>query len=267
LSIRLIKSTGMYGPGVVAALILVSPKMAGLLFLLCSSFVFGMIFYEAVVDDTGGYGLVQKHYKRRLEDVYKPPVIEIQMEIETELKSSLDEFIGYIVRDFINSWYQNMNHSKSNEFLEAVHTSLYAAFVTLGKSISQVNPTDMILAVMKVVIEHVKEYRKFDLTGLDIKDYLEQNPDSRFHRIHSRGIIIEKLRQQAMKLSLSILPRADKNSAAVFGICREVVATSVLLTIIDKITAPVWLNETILNAIRKKTDEIEVFFVYIEHCR
>jgi hypothetical protein len=183
------------------------------------------------------------------------------MDIEPELKTSLDEFIGYIVRDFIDSWYRNLNHSKSKEFCDAVHTSLYAAFVTLGKSISQVNPTDMILAVMKVVIEHVKEYRKFDLTGLDIKDYLEQNPDSKFHRIHSRELIIEKLREQSMKLSLSILSRADKSSGAVFGICREIVATTVLLPIIDKITNPVWLNETIVNAIRKKADEVEVILI------
>jgi hypothetical protein len=214
------------------------------------------------VDERGGYGLVERHYRKRIE--YQPAVVPLVMELEPQLAKALDEFVGFVVRDFIDSWYRNLNHSKSREFPDAVHTSIYAAFVTLGKSISQVNATDMILAVMKVVIEHVKEYRQFDLTGLDIKDYLEQYPQSRFHRIHSRELIIEKLREQTMKLSLHVLPRADKSSAAVFGICREIVATTVLLPIIDKVTNPVWLNETLLNSIKQKPGEIEPALVDVQ---
>lgn len=148
-------------------------------------------------------------------------------------------------------WYQRYNHSCSSEFPDAIHQSLYSVCLTLGHSFSKVNRADLILAVMKVVIEHVKEYRRFDASGLDIEDYLKENPDSRFKKLHTREQIIENLRGQAMRLAVHALPRSERNSAAVFGMVREILATNVLLPVMEKVTTPVWLNDQLLTRLRK----------------
>ena len=109
---------------------------------------------------------------------------------------------------------------------------------------------------MKVVICHLKEYRKFDATGLDIEDYLKENPESKFARLHTREQVIENLRDQAMRLAVHAMPRSERSSAIVFGMAREILATSVLLPIMEKVTAPVWLNDQLLTRLRKEPTEV-----------
>jgi hypothetical protein len=139
------------------------------LFLGLITFVFGfglgLIFMEGLVDEEGGVGLIKKWYTERtkqyekiFEDTItfeKPP---ISMEVGKELEGSLHEFIGYIVRDFINGWYKKVNESGNQEFPDAVHAALYSAFLTLGKAAVKVNHTDLILSVMNAVILHVVNY-------------------------------------------------------------------------------------------------------------
>ncbi|KAI8899756.1 PXA domain-containing protein [Globomyces pollinis-pini] len=236
------------------------PKFTIWSFFSFCAFILGILFKEAVVDHNGGFGLVEQHYKDRLSylkpSTEKIPVAVSQLshsdeEIDPELNEELNKFISYIIRDFIDSWYVNLNTSKSRDFSDSVHFTIHEAFLTLGFAGSKINHTDLLLSIMHVIILHVREYKAFDATGLDMQDYLIKFKNSRFRKFASREMIIENLCNQSMKLSLLLLPRADKNSPAVFAIVREILATKVLLPLIDKVTDPNWLNETLLNTLRK----------------
>jgi hypothetical protein len=65
---------------------------------------------------------------------------------------------------------------------------------------------------------------------------------------------MEHLRGLSMKLCIHLLPRADRSSPLVFGILREILATTVFLPIIDKFSNVDWLNGTLLTALKSKND-------------
>ena len=113
---------------------------------------------------------------------------------------------------------------------------------------------------MKVVICHVQEYKKFDSSGLDIKDYLEANPESKFNQYNTKEKVVESLRGLSMRLIVATLPRSERGSAVVFGMVREILATSVLLPVMEKVTAPVWLNDQLLFRLKREVvDEVIIF--------
>ncbi|KAJ3323955.1 hypothetical protein HDV06_000931 [Boothiomyces sp. JEL0866] len=234
--------------------------------LVIGAFLLGILFEEANVQDGGGIALINQHYKSRIQPINDDANSKLKESLENrvvyqrpdgvspELEAVLNKFISNIVRDFINGWYNNLNVSKKTDFPDAVHSAIFDSFVTLGNSARKINPTNLILSTMESVIQHVKEYREFDLSGLDMQDYLKVKPESRFNRFNSRKAIVDHLCEQSMKLIIHILPRADRNSPALFAIVQEIVGTTVLLPIIDKITNPAFINESLLNALKKKNE-------------
>ncbi|KAJ8324223.1 Sorting nexin-20 [Batrachochytrium dendrobatidis] len=172
--------------------------------------------------------------------------------VSLQVMASIDKLISYIVRDFINGWYVKLNHSNSQEFPEAIHVSLREAFVTLGLSASKMNPVNLVLAVIGVVLTHLREYKHFESTQLSLDEYIQQHPKSVFCRCSTPEQVNEHLRDLSMRISIHILPRADRSSSVVFGIVREILATTVLLSVVNKFSDPDWLNMTLLNALKPK---------------
>jgi hypothetical protein len=89
---------------------------------------------------------------------------------------------------------------------------------------------------------------------LDIQDFLINKPNSKFAQYQTKQLLAIKLRDSTMRLAIKLLPRVDRNSAAVFGITREVLASMVFIPMFEKFTNPIWLNETLLKALRKRED-------------
>jgi hypothetical protein len=145
------------------------------LILVASSFLLGLLLREAAVES--GFKLVEKHYQERIlskanlsKSTILPALIPQTIEdLSANLDRALDQFVGFIVRDFIGMWYIKVNRSQSTEFPNSVHISLKEVFLTLGRSGSLINPTDFMLSSVRAVITHVKEFREFDLKGLDMK--------------------------------------------------------------------------------------------------
>lgn len=77
------------------------------------TFCFGVVFESALLGKGGTTALVIKHYNRRIRRklpeiiVPTPTMAEIPITVTPELKQSLNEFIGYIVRDFVNRFLLN----------------------------------------------------------------------------------------------------------------------------------------------------------------
>ncbi|KAI8924172.1 PXA domain-containing protein [Entophlyctis helioformis] len=169
--------------------------------------------------------------------------------------AQLDRIISYIVRDFIDGWYTRVNHSRSTEFPDSVTVSLREAFTTLGFMGSRLNPATLVLSLIKTILTHVREYRFLEASGQSLADYRASNPRSVFNRIVTDADVHEHLRDLAMRISIHILPRADRSSSVVFSIVREIVATSVLLPIVNKFADPDRINEMLLGALQKKAKD------------
>lgn len=67
----------------------------------------------------------------------------------------MEQLIGHVVRDFVNNWYTNINHSRSPAFPDAVHATLRHAFLKFGASAKHTRPTALVLPVFQAMILHM----------------------------------------------------------------------------------------------------------------
>ena len=257
----------VHGIAIFLLLLYIYPRSTIFLIACLTSFCFGLLFSESLVSTSGQFSLVENHYNDRIQPFLKnqkqvvTPKISLEFDIndlplEPTLLNEVEKFAEYVVRDFINElFYNKINHSKSSDFPDSVIQGLKMVMLKLG--VCQVNPTDLLLALFRVLISHVKEYKKFDLTLLDMKDYLETNLHSKFHRLKDRDSLIHHLREISMKLCVYLLPKSERSSLCGFAIVQEILATTVLLPILEKISQPDLINSALLSLLMMEKNEME----------
>ncbi|KAI9094978.1 PXA domain-containing protein [Phlyctochytrium arcticum] len=196
--------------------------------------------------DTSSGGQTEFTQDDSLRDLSIPPVIS----------SALNGFINHIVRDFVNNWYQNINHSKSSDFPDAVFTTLRHSLLKLGVCAKDVRVASLSLPIYQSVVEHMREYRNFEKSSLPLDEYLAGNAISPFHKLRERTDIINHIRALSMQLTVEILPRAERSSPMVFNFVHEVLATSVLLPIVDMCSDSDWINRQMIAYLQKKEAKV-----------
>lgn len=170
---------------------------------------------------------------------------------------TIENLTTHIVRDFVTTWHRKINHSNSSEFTDATKDALTQVFLNLGQSIKQINPADLIVAMVKVVILRINLFKGLVDSNLNMADYLRTQPDNRsLGRFQNTDQVVAHLRSLSLSLSVALLPKEQKNSSLVFAICNEVLATSVFLPILNKITASDYLNLTLLNFLKKEDNSL-----------
>ncbi|TPX57815.1 hypothetical protein SpCBS45565_g08145 [Spizellomyces sp. 'palustris'] len=179
------------------------------------------------------------------------PVDMSAFSVHPSVHNALEQFSGHIVRDFINNWYSNINHSGNMDFPEAVHTTVRHVFIKLGTSAKEIRPTALALPVFQTIILHMREYRAFESSSLQLDEYLSRNPNSAFNLHRTKDQVIEHLRRLSMHLAVELLPRGDKSSPIVFAFVQEILATSVLLPIVEMCSDSDWVNRQLLTFLRK----------------
>ncbi|KNC97986.1 hypothetical protein, variant [Spizellomyces punctatus DAOM BR117] len=179
------------------------------------------------------------------------PVDMSAFSVSPSVHNALEQFCGHIVRDFINNWYSNINHSGSTDFPEAVHASVRHVFIKLGTSTNEIRPTALALPVFQTIILHMREYRVFESSSLQLDEYLSRNPNSAFNLHRTKDQIFEHLRRLSMHLAVELLPRGDRCSPMVFAFVQEILATSVLLPIVEMCSDSDWINRQLLTFLRK----------------
>ncbi|KAI8826723.1 PXA domain-containing protein [Fimicolochytrium jonesii] len=173
------------------------------------------------------------------------------------VSSALHTLIGHVARDFIENWFSLINHSGSPAFPQAVQTSLNHACIEFGTALGNVNLTSQFIVPMcRSAVLHMREYREFEASSLDIEKYLTRNTSSPFNRHFTRRKVIEHLRGLSMLLCVKLLRRSDR-SPIVFEFAHEIVATSVLLPVVDLCSNPDWINAQIVYYLKKSQEKAE----------
>ncbi|KAJ3146229.1 hypothetical protein HDU89_006370 [Geranomyces variabilis] len=185
-------------------------------------------------------------YREMPEESHTPPS-------PTGFLKEIDPLLTHIVRDFIELWYINLNHSQSPAFPRAVRDALEHGVLKLRDSIGTTRVTpQIILPVFQRLVAHLREYRALEASPLALEDYIDAHPNSLFSSHRTRADVIRHLRVISMLLSVELLPRADKSSPIVFEFIHEIMATSVLLPIVDMCSDPDWINQKLVAYLTRK---------------
>ncbi|KAI8839953.1 hypothetical protein BC829DRAFT_403549 [Chytridium lagenaria] len=153
--------------------------------------------------------------------------------IPPEIDGELTKFLDFFIRDFINGWFDPLNHSKSSEFPSAVHAALRHSFITLGFAAARMNVVTAVVPISQSLVHHIREYRQYEQSSLDLPAYLAPTQ--------------QHLRRLSAHIALSILPRSDKGSPVVFSFVRELLATTVLNSLVESISDPDVINRAIVE--------------------
>ncbi|KAJ3118447.1 Intermediate filament protein [Phlyctochytrium bullatum] len=168
-------------------------------------------------------------------------------EIPAEIDKELTRFLDLFIRDYIVSWFDPLNHSKSSEFPSAVQAALRHGFIKLGYAAANMNVVTAVVPISQSLIHHIREYRQYEQSSLPLDIYLAQNPACRFQRYRESSTTQQHLRRLSAHFALCILPRSDRGSPIVFSFVRELVATSVLASIVETYSDPDVINRAIVE--------------------
>ncbi|KAJ1559889.1 hypothetical protein HK405_008967, partial [Cladochytrium tenue] len=183
------------------------------------------------------------------------------LHVPSEVDAELTKFLNFFVRDFINNWYAPLNVSNSPEFPSTIFTSMRQTLVTLGFSVARMKLPAAFSSVSQSLIDHMREYKAFESSSLPLEVYLSRNPASPFNQYSDPASIHQLLRQLSAHMIMTCLPRADRHSPVVFSFLREIMATSVLLSLVDLWSDPDYINQALVSYIKgelkRKAEEEE----------
>ncbi|KAI9361606.1 PXA domain-containing protein [Zopfochytrium polystomum] len=179
--------------------------------------------------------------------------------VPAAVDAELTQFLSLFIRDFIDAWYDPFNVSKSPEFPAAVHAAMRQALITLGFAAAHMKLVSAVSSLSQTLIDHMREYRAYESSSLSLDSYLSRHPASPFHRYSDTAQINHLLRKLSAHIVLSSVPKADRESPVVFSFLREILATSVLLPMVDKFSDPDYLNQSLVDyieyEIKRKEEE------------
>ena len=170
------------------------------------------------------------------------PLTPVELKFSPSVMRPIDQIISYIVRDFINNWYVNINKSNGEEFPNAVRVALRNIFINIGQSASRMNPAHLILSIINSTLTHVREYQAFEASGQSLDVYRHEQPDSVFNRFKTHSSKCQHFLQLASRILVHTLPKSERASPVVLTFVREVFATSVLMPLAMKVADPHTIN-------------------------
>ncbi|KAF8899065.1 PhoX domain-containing protein [Infundibulicybe gibba] len=183
------------------------------------------------------------------------------------LSEALDDIISMIVRDFVQSWYEELSSSQS--FPNAVSSLLHAS---LGQLISRATDIDLPALVVKRILpkitEHVEQFRHSEvaLRGAGLERKLTQSEEldlllasryagkggGRLHpAIDNLSTTFTKQTEEAHLRAIVeralpyILPEAESKSRALGIVAREIIVCSILYPIMEMVSDPDFWNKAI----------------------
>lgn len=167
--------------------------------------------------------------------------------IATNIDCALNYFLDFMIRDFINGWYKNINHSESPQFAEQVRTSMnivFHQFNYLARSSSFVGLT---MLLSQTVVLHLREYRKFEVSGTSFESFVAANPRSPLALAVTRPQLLKNLRSIAHHMVQHLVPKEDVTSPLTFSLLVELVSSCVLQPVVELLSDPDWINQMLIK--------------------
>ena len=101
-----------------------------------------------------------------------------------------------------------------------------------------------------------RQYRDFELSSLPLQKYLLENPTSSFARLQSTSELAHRLRELSTHLAVRLLPPSERSSPVAFSFAREILATTVLMPMIESFSDPDFINQKIVGYLGKREEKM-----------
>ncbi|KAF8641121.1 hypothetical protein AX17_000763 [Amanita inopinata Kibby_2008] len=184
-----------------------------------------------------------------------------------QLSNALNEILSLIVRDFVQSWYQELSSSPS--FPQAVTLLLHHSLGEIIKRAEKVDiPALLVKRILPKLTAHVEQFRQSEmaLRGADLERRLTQSEEldlllankyaaggsGRLHpAIENLSTTFTKqteemhLRNLTNQILPFVLPEKESKSKALTIVVREILTCTVLYPVMDMISDPDFWNQSI----------------------
>ncbi|KAF9903298.1 hypothetical protein EC991_003990 [Linnemannia zychae] len=178
--------------------------------------------------------------------------------ISPDIDPMVEDMISYALRDFVNVPVGLVSEGQHNDPLRA---SLVAMAMNVSSRFSNVRlPETALLAVFGLqnsFIVHLRAYRELRASRLPIANYVaaHANPDSVIGRCYHKEERLKQFRSTAKAICQSLLSKGDQQSAALFAVMQEIMATHVLESTLEYVCDPDFINLSIIDYFNTSTAE------------
>ncbi|KAF9132734.1 hypothetical protein BGW39_011438 [Mortierella sp. 14UC] len=178
--------------------------------------------------------------------------------ISPDIDPMVEDMISYALRDFVNVPVGLVSEGQHNGPLRA---SLVAMAMNVSSRFSNVRlPETALLAVFGLqnnFIVHLRAYRELRTSRLPIANYVaaHANPDSVIGRCYHKEERLKQFRSTAKAICQALLSKGDQQSAALFAVMQEIMATHVLESTLEYVCDPDFINLAIIDYFNTSTTE------------
>jgi len=238
-------------------IVLLYPKLLILFIFSVVSFVMGLM-YIVPTKDMESFNNIKANSLNELQRAQKinSKITEIQKrknekviiknsEFSPEMKLALDNFMKDFIKNYIDRWWVNLNHSNGTEFTDEISNALNKAFSKINLYARNVSITSLIVPIFNHLIEQMQLYREFEASGLPPNVYLKKYSYSKLSKYTTRESEIKILRDLGAIIANQVLESKEKDCLAVFSFIQEIMATTVLLPVVEKLSDPYFINNLI----------------------
>ncbi|KAF8346965.1 PhoX domain-containing protein [Amanita rubescens] len=164
-----------------------------------------------------------------------------------QLSRALNDIISLIVRDFVQSWYQDISSSPS--FPQAVTALIHQSLQKLRDRAEVADvPAFLVRRIVPKITAHVEQFRQSEiaLRGADLERRLTQSDELDIllaNKYAAEGkCIFRKLVDQILPF---IFPENGAQSRALTIVVREILVCTVLYPVVDMLSDPDFWNQSI----------------------
>ncbi|RUS33418.1 PXA domain-containing protein [Jimgerdemannia flammicorona] len=169
----------------------------------------------------------------------------------SDLTSATEHLFDLFTRDYVLSWWTNMNHLDDAEFQAQVRVSMNAVIMNLEACLLRHQRNDLVLVAMYAVanslIIHMRENRALEASTIPIPDYIRSNPQSPFAQYLPRSAQYTYFRELSTLVLKRLLPADDATSPVLTVLLRELFASHLFESTIEMCSDPDWINLRIVE--------------------
>jgi len=257
-------------------IVLLFPKLLLLLIVLIAGFIMGLMYIVPTRDMESFNSIkanslteLQRNQKindriTKIQQKKEKIVIVNNNEFTPEMRLALDNFLDDFVKNYIDKWWVKLNHSNNTEFTDDIKIVLNKAFSKINLYSRNVSITSLIIPIFNHLIEQMQLYREYEEAGLPPNVYIKRFSNSKLTKYTSKESEMKILRDLGSIIANQVLEPKEKECHAVFSFIQEIMATTVLLPVVEKLSDPYFFNNLIYTKLgdnskpKKKAQKLSV---------
>lgn len=168
--------------------------------------------------------------------------------ISRDLDKSIQEVIDLIIRDFCLSWFRDVGKDET-AFVEILNKEFWTIIENLKERLKRVDTLNFLCHdIMLILYKHCQ-----DLRLSDAGKYPGQTTPFLLHPcLKEKKAELKYLRTVAETLILCLLPTSDSQCMSMRYILREILSSSLLLSVAESVCDPDYINQCLVYYLEDK---------------